>query len=429
METPFLELKADYFTFSQFNTKPIEGYEVPINKKTGEKFPMCCKFHKKIFTDAETWFKKFPNCCDEHKKLNGNPLFKKQDYNGVPLKIVTQLSYTEHLIKNRIDTVKWYKDITDYIDYNTQSFGHPAVGLHMYSIAVKHFLKNTKEFGKSKEKAQRLVEYIEGDNTATAKAEKTDLNILLSTYQKWLKEFPFELNSYFGNLKQHFEKQLPFLNGKAERNIYSGVIKGKLHTKTSLFESLIDLTDNLLTQINGDTLLEKGVISDADKLQFELIRQERKQKIKEGYKNSSPNEEHRYKKMIKDWLRDEQVFWGKVKPVLHKALPHSQDVKRNYVALAFYYYYKQIVGEIQWFDHWQGGREQAYKEVVSEHYTNPAKTAWKQFQREYVKIEQEHSSNRFQLCSKENYPAILELLKESPKGLAKAKEELSKAIT
>jgi len=106
-----------------------------------------------------------------------------------------------------------------------------------------------------------------------------------------------------------------------------------------------------------------------------------------------------------------------------------KKTKYAYLVLAFYYYYKQKVGELDWFDNWQGGRETAYKTIVEKHYRNPAKTAWKQFQTVYVKIEKENSANRWQLCSKKDYPTIIELLsKDSPKALAKAKQELSKAI-
>ncbi len=103
--------------------------------------------------------------------------------------------------------------------------------------------------------------------------------------------------------------------------------------------------------------------------------------------------------------------------------------KRNYLVMAFYYYYKQRAGEIEWFDNWTGGRETAYKKIVNEKLKNPPKSAWKQFQRIYTKIENEHPSNRWQLCDKENYHFLMDLLKkDSPLGLAKAKTELNKSI-
>ena len=348
MNKPFIEIDAENFTLSAFETKPIEGYEVPTNKETGEQFPNCCPIHKSVFERAESWFSKFPNCCEPHKEFNGKWWFNKENYNGIAEKIVKQLSYTEHHISERIKKNDWYKDITDYIEYNISSFGHPAVGLHLYLGNVKHYIQNTKS-ELNKEQRQRLIEFIEG-YYKPSETEKTDLNILNSTYQKWLKEFPFELNSYFGNLKQHFEKQLPILNGKPEVNIYSGIAKAKMHTKSSLIEALINLTNSLLTQINGVTLYEMGLITDANKIKLELVINSRKLKLKQGYKNSSPNEEQRYRKILKEWFKDEKKFIDEIAPLL-KALPPQQTetktdkLKVNQIALIHVYEGVQITRE------------------------------------------------------------------------------------
>lgn len=327
-EKPFAELSANDFEIPFTTIQPTNNYEIPINEETKEQFPYCCNFHKSIFKNSTEWFEKFPNCCEAHRKLLKAHWFNKENYNDAPLKIVQQLSFVEQHIKKQIENSDWYKDITDYIHYSISSFGQlptgygGQVGLHIYCGNLKHWITNTPA-NIPNEKRKRLIEYLESYGKPST-TKNTDLNILYSTYQKWLKEFPFELNSYFGSLKQHYEKKLFFFNGKPEVNKYSGLAKGELHTKSSLFEALINLTDNLLKQVNGDTLLDKGVISDTDKLQIELIRQERRQKLKTGYKNSSPDEGHRYRKMIKDWLKDEQIFWAKMKPVLQKTLPPQQ---------------------------------------------------------------------------------------------------------
>jgi hypothetical protein len=67
MNKPFIEIDAEHFTLSSFETKPIEGYETPTNKVTGELFPNCCPFHKNVFevgfqssqlvaTNTKQWF-------------------------------------------------------------------------------------------------------------------------------------------------------------------------------------------------------------------------------------------------------------------------------------------------------------------------------------------------------------------------------------
>jgi len=309
-------IAAENFTISAFETEPIGGYEMPVNAETGEQFPNCCPFHKSVFEHAKKWFEKFPNCYDPHTKYIGEGGFRKANYNGIAEKIVKQVSFTEHHISARIKNPDWYKDITDYVDYNVSSFGHPAVGVDGYLNAVKLCIQNTL----SGEQRQRLSEFIDGYR----QPNKTDLNLLISTYQKWFNEFPFEFKSYFGNLKTHFETLLPILNGKPETNIYSGMAKTKLHTKSSLIEALINLTINLITQINGVTLHEQGLITEADKIKLELVINRRKLKLKQGYTNSSPSEEQRYRKILKAWYKDEIKFFDDITPFL-KAPPQQTD--------------------------------------------------------------------------------------------------------
>jgi len=60
MEKPFIEIDAEYFNLSAFETKPIEGYEIPINEETGEEFPNCCPFHKSVFGTIRLITRAFP---------------------------------------------------------------------------------------------------------------------------------------------------------------------------------------------------------------------------------------------------------------------------------------------------------------------------------------------------------------------------------
>jgi hypothetical protein len=321
MNKPFIEIDAEHFTLSAFETKPIEGYEAPTNKETGEQFPNCCPFHKSVFEGAESWFSKFPNCCDQHKAMVSKWWYNKANYSGIAEKIVKQLSYTEHHISERINIDDWYKDITDYIEYNVSSFGHPAIGLSLYLGNVQKYIKTTNS-EIPKIKRQVLIEFIETYYNSPIdidKTNKTDLNVLYSTYQKWLKVFPFEI-SFFSTLKPHFEKQLPILNGKPEMNKYTGLAKAKMHTKSSLIDALLNLTNNLLTQINTTTLYEKGLLTEPQKIKLELVLNERKMKLKQGYVNSSKDEEQRYRKILKEWIADEKRFIDEVTPIV-KALP------------------------------------------------------------------------------------------------------------
>lgn len=327
MDKPFIEIDSEHFALPAFETNPIKGYEIPTNKETGEPFPNCCSFHQNVFEGAEKWFVTFPNCCDKHKAMVSKWWFNKNNYLGIAEKIVKQLSYTEHHISEQINISEWYKDITDYIEYNVWSFGHPAIGLNMYLGNLKHYIKNTKvEIPKIKR--QILIEFITtyyNNPKDLIEKSQTDFNILFITYQNWLKIFPFEI-SFFSNLKPFYENQLPFLNGKLETNKYSGLSKAKIHTKGSLIDALLNLTNNLLTEINTNTLYEKGLLTEPEKIKLELVLNQRKMKLKQGYINSSKNDEHRYRKILKEWFKDEKNFIDEITPLL-KTLPPQQPTK------------------------------------------------------------------------------------------------------
>lgn len=274
----------------------------------------------------------FPFCCSYHSNLVKVKEFDRALFVNVPEMVAKKVIYTNQHIINNHNSENWYKKITDYIEFTVESFGQMPKGcgeplyLSDYLFYITDLLKEYK--GIPPDKKNRIFDYINLYQTPS-KNTKTDLNILLSIYQKWLKEFPFDLNSYFGNLKQHFEKQLPIFSGKPEVNIYSGMSKVRIHTKSSLFEALINLTDNLLTQINGVTLYEKGLITDANKIKLELVISSRKLKLKQGYKSSSSNREQQYRKILKEWFNDEKKFLDEITPLLKALPPQPTEIKTD----------------------------------------------------------------------------------------------------
>jgi len=319
------------------------AFELPfeIEPTTGEHDYTTCEGCKKTLTElTKTLTKKFngneqkkgfPFCCSHHSNLVKVKQFERAFFVNVPVMVVKKILYTNQHIINNHSSENWYKVITDYIEWAVESFGKmpndcgESLYLSDYFLYVTDLLKRNKEM-KAETKA-RLLEFLNKYQTPN-ESPKTDWNILLSTYQRWYKEFPFELNTYFGNLKQHFAKQLPILNGEPEVNIYSGLAKVKMHTKSSLIEALINLTDSILTQINGVTLYEKGLITDTNKIKIELVINSRKLKLKQGYVNSSPNEEQRYRTILKEWFADEKRFIDEITTLI-KALPPQQNETKS----------------------------------------------------------------------------------------------------
>jgi hypothetical protein len=326
-EPEFIGLSSEHFEIEQFTTKPVEGYVLP------EGFPASVEGYRQLYKYGERILKSFPNCCDPHRRLIGEVWFNRDNYSYLPLKLALTVSYSLHCVEKFIDASSWYELITDYIEVTEQSYGQfphgygAPLGLKQYFEVLQLSIKNAPEIPEPKKKL--LVLYLDNCINGKAPSDATDINVLWATYKQWQKLFPFELESYFGEIKNQWDKKLPFLKEKPTVNLYTGMAKATLHTKDSLFEALINITNNLLTAINGAVLVENGVINDAQKIQVELITQERKQRLKEGYKNSSLDENHRFRKMIKDWLRDERIYWKKLTSVLQNTLPANQAQTKN----------------------------------------------------------------------------------------------------
>lgn len=296
----------------------------------------CNNSYKHVTQERIESFINFPNCCEWHRKLNMANWFNINDFKDLPKQYADKLFFSWFHIIHYLDADNWRKEIFDYLEYVISSFGTFPLGygsplwLEHYFNQLKKVLKgNSKSVLISeKEIAVRKKEIVEflnkyyNSKKADEKNKDTDFNVLITTYNKWLKIFPFEI-SFFTNLKPQFEKQLPLINGTPEVNKYTGLAKVKMHTKSSLIDVLMNLTNNLLTQINTATLYEKGLLTELQKVKLELVVNERKMKLQQGYVNNSQSEEQRYRGILKEWYADEKQFIDEVTPLV-KALPPQQ---------------------------------------------------------------------------------------------------------
>lgn len=273
--------------------------------------------------------KGFPHCCTLHANLIKIKEYNRADFINAPELTAKKVIYTQQHIENNHKEENYYKEITDYIEYTVESFGQMPKGCgeplyaSCYISLIKGAINNNDEI--KPERKQTLVDFIENSYEREENSEKhTDLNILLEMYQKWLNIFPFEM-SFFGILKARFERTLPFLSGKPEVNKYSGKTTEKVHTKSSLIDALMNLTNTLITQLNSHSLYERRLLTEPDRVNLELILNERKQKLREGYSNKSQNEEQRYRKFLKAWFADEKAFFTEVTPLLITLIPQAEE--------------------------------------------------------------------------------------------------------
>lgn len=309
----------------------VDSYEIPfeISPTKGEHDPESCpqcqeslvnltNRYQNLF-DGKTKRAAFPLCCINHKKLTELAEFKHGDFVNTPKWFAQKVVYTNAHIKNNYSKEDWYNSITDYFDWNHESFGkmpeHLGEPLFLgdYLKEIKFTINNFEDL--SKFKKNRLLKHI--DNYYKKREPNNDLQELLSIYQKWLEIFPFDL-SLFNELKTKYEKHLPILNGIPQKNPYSGMSRVKMHTKDSLFDMLQNLTRSLITEINTLSMHEKGLLTDPEALQLELILKARKHKNNFGYNLKAPLGQKNYTETIQNWYSDEVKFMQDIYPFLSK---------------------------------------------------------------------------------------------------------------
>lgn len=350
-DAPFLQFSGDNLYVGQFTVKPISGFTLPVNDETGKRFPECCEAHLDLRNRLRDWYNKLPNCCDKHRQeFEKRGWDKHKAFPGLVQKILTQAIQTEYFIESKIDSKEWLQEIIDYLDYNNQSFGHPNIGAEQFMNHVRHFIRDSSCI---EEDAKRIVllQVIDKKYYSTSKiSSQTDLNVLHATYQKWLRLFPFDL-TIFSHLKEKFHTQLPIIKKVEHVNQYSGMVSVSLHTKESLISELIDVTDKLITEINAYKLNQEGKLAEPDKLKLEYILKEREMKLSEGYKSQARDEQTRYRRILKDWLKDEKKFIEEITPLLEKTKPYdtplSLDFENNFDNVTpsevFKHFYNELV--------------------------------------------------------------------------------------
>lgn len=312
--------------------KPLDVWEHNLETCKG-----CKENFDKVFFAKERQIKSFPNCCAQHKKLISQDWFNKRDFDNIPELYAQKLFYSWFHILHFLDKENWRKEVFDYLEYAISSFGCFPNGfgeplyLSHYLDHLKHIIKQAQKDVRTtsistlelNKRISELLAYLNKVKKADDSYIPTDLNILLNTYQKWLKIFPFEI-SFFAGLKPHFEKQIPILNGKPEINKYTGHAKSQLHTKGSLINVLQNLTKNLLDKVNVPELRKQGEITDIQGNQLEFAEAELNTKTAEITKQFSKGE-LKYVKALKKWLQLHKEYFKEVTPLLKALQPQTKN--------------------------------------------------------------------------------------------------------
>lgn len=309
---PFVQIDGANIFEPGYDCKPFAEFNEIEN------FPNCCEYHSSVKNQLDDWFLNFPDCCEAHREIAKKKWFKKENYNNLPVKILKHIEYTENFISESIEKENWYKEITDYIQYNIDSFGIPNIGGTQYYSSIKNWVEKTKptSFDFPNWKRKQLLEFLENLANPISKP-KTDLNILYSIFQKWLKTFPSL--PYFIRHKEKLKGKFPinYFLYEPEFNRFSGETKFKCRTQGELVELLILITKESLKSINTPELLEKKLISSKEKYEIDLLNQEHiltQNKLLTDYSKR----EAKYFKIIKKWLANEKKYIKLLKPLLAK---------------------------------------------------------------------------------------------------------------
>ncbi|MCB9033226.1 MAG: hypothetical protein H6553_05270 [Chitinophagales bacterium] len=287
----------------------------------------CQSNHEKIKLDALKFYDKFPNCCEKHKLLYKMHGFDRKLYEDTSTLVADKVIFTKNHYMNCLPTDDWYNEITDYFTFVVHSFGSIPVecGSVPYANHFFHYIKqiinNLKVDKKLIERKKRILHFINNYGKVDKDRPKVSLNVLVQTYEKWYKIFPFEL-SFFKHLKQDFSK-IPIGIGKPHYNKYLEATSIKPFTKNELIDFLLNLTNQILTNINTKTLYEQGKLTEPNKIKLELILQSRELKIKKGYINKPIDDEQQYRKILKSWFNDEKQFISELIPLLNDLPPQN----------------------------------------------------------------------------------------------------------
>lgn len=327
------------FVGSSFE-KPFDVTYYPNEKHNLENCSGCKGSFDTIVSDYTEFFSEFPNCCKPHSKLTNELWFIKNDFKDLPRQLAEKTMFSHHHILNKLDEEDWKNEITNYLDYVIESFGDlpkgfgGPLGLSQYFTILIRLQEGFILEGENiqyKSRLDYILNYLKAFTEPVKKVNSTSqLNILVSIYDKWFKSFPFELE-FFSDFKNHFSSTFPVLANAPIYNPYTGLEKAKFQTPEELVQRLNQITTLILAEIDTTELLENDYITNQQKYQYDLKIKLHKTNQNNLLKQFSKGEKN-YIKTIKKWLEYEKAFMSDM--AIHiKALP---PVKKT-IAKSFEY--------------------------------------------------------------------------------------------
>ena len=305
-KTPFFKVEGEIVD-SGFDAQPAGEYQLPKN------FPNCCNWHTSLLNNHLGWFNRFPDCCKWHREIGQKKWFKKENFYGLPLKIVRNIIFTTHHIDQQADKEDGLEDVFHYIEYALESFGSPGIGANLYVSNLKHYLKHAKA-PFAKEHRAAILDYLTHQQSNEA-LSAVDPNLVHEVFQKWLRAIP-DL-SIFSAFKQSYSGKVAanFLFYNAQYNPYLDRTSFRVRTRKQLTKYLLDFTKEALANVGSILLLENGTIPDVAKHQLDIAGSKRKLK-QETLLGKHSKGELKYLDVMKQWLLNEEEYFSEVASLL-----------------------------------------------------------------------------------------------------------------
>lgn len=262
----------------------------------------------------------------------------------IPYKITSTIAYTFNCIEQSKNNENWYQEITDYIEFTKKSFGQPpdglgcGVGLDLYLHNVKINIENSFEIEDFKR--AKLLEFISQYYQTPKNVVDIDFNLLIGTYKKWLKDFPFQL-SLFSHLKDYFTNQIPIIEKMEQPNLYSGLVGFTVKTQEGLIQFLVEITETILSEINTLTLDDKGLLTNPQLIHLELIKANRQIEMND-IKEKSNLVRGQYIKILKQWFAGEKKYLKEITDVMNSKPQLNQPVVKETEAEKLQSYIRQF---------------------------------------------------------------------------------------
>lgn len=304
----------------------IEGYRPHQDEIQSKLFPNCCDFHQGAYNALEEWFKSdFEIFAQSVEKKIGVKL-NITDYFGLPLRLVTQLSYMEYFLAKKIDTPHWFRDFLHYLEYNIFALGMPTPSYLWYLSSLKRYLLKIDEKIERRKKELLIAEldYRIGISTGDTKFRSySNPNLIRGTIQKWLSILPFKGKELKRFIK---ENEWQSLSGIIEINQFDARLDTVIPI---LIEDVIDdlkyETTRLLSKIKNSELYQKLTKAELVKRKLKLVGENHQLKQNKLLREFSLDE-FSYIDILEKWLKNEEEFIGKYVEIVETQTIQSNTI-------------------------------------------------------------------------------------------------------